>query len=164
MKPQILKGDDVDFILDIYKKSKKKDKLILFYNDELLFIKNDYNKIKKILKNIVSNSIEEYNDHLYKIDFYNNENYNSGNKIFQLNFIEICLSNENNKKNNIYMLKDESFSVINYIFCLDNLFIIILNKRYECKIGDLIIFPCGWSFYYKVEPDKLYIIGELLYR
>ena len=83
-------------------------------------------------------------------------------EIFKLNFIEICLSNENNKKNNIYMLNNESYSEINYIFCLDNLFIIFFNKKYEFKVGDLIIFPCGWSFYYKVETDKQYIIGELL--
>jgi len=161
VKTQILNSDDIHFILDVYNKSKKNDKLILYYNLDLLFINNDYNKIKKILKNILMTMIEEYNDHLYKIDFYNKEKYNRGNIQFKLLFIEITLSNENNKKNDNYFLNEKSNSMINYIFCLDKLCITFLNKKYDYNIGDLIMFPCGWSFYYKIESGKRYILGEL---
>jgi hypothetical protein len=159
MKTQILNNDNVRFIMDVYETSKRDDKLILHYNSDLLFIENDFNKIKKLLKNILTTTIDEYNEYLYKIGFYNKEKYNRGNNRFKLLFFEICVSNENN--NTTYMLDNESYSMMNYIFCLEDLNITFFKKRYEYKAGDLIMFPCGWAFYYKIKDGKRYVLGKL---
>jgi hypothetical protein len=161
IKSQILKGDDYDFILSVYDKFKKNNKLILSYDDNLLFIDNDFNKIKNIFKDILTLSIQQYNEYLFHIDFYNIEKYNRVNNKYKLLFIDICLSNENNKPNDIYIINEQSYSTINCIFCLDDLFITILNKKYDYKIGDLIIFPSGWSFFYKIEISKRYALAIL---
>lgn len=158
---QILNNDNIVFILDIYDKFKKGDKLILYYNLELLFIDNDYNKIKKILKPILEETITKYTKYLYKIGFYNKENYNNTIKDYKLFFFEIGLSGEKCEKNTVYMLDNKCYTVLNYIFCLDNMFITFLNKQNYYNTGDLIMFPCGWSFNYKVESNKRYIFGNL---
>ena len=158
-KNQTLNIDDINFIINTYDTYKKGGVLLLFYNQDLMFIKNDYNKIKILLQNILTSTIEDYKKYLYNINFYNIVNYNHGNNSYKLIFIEICLSTENN--NNIRMLANNSYSAINFIFCLDDLFIKFFNKNYPYKIGDLILFPCGWSFYYKIEVGKRYIHGHL---
>ena len=156
LKENCLNKENITFILNVL--NKENNKLILFYNDNFLFIDNDYNRIKKILKNILLLNIKDYSDYLYKINFYNLENYKFN--FDDLKLVYIIISN-NNYKDNTFILNDTSvYSMLNFIFCLEDLQIEFLEKYYNYKTGDLIIFPDGWTFYYKIENNKHFIFGK----
>lgn len=160
-KENVLNDENINFISNIYNKFNKNNKLILFLNNEYMFIDNDYNKIKHLLKDILTLLIDDYNNYLHNINFFNVNNYKTTLNILKIFFIEICKSNENIINNNILMMNDEIYSVLNCIFCLEDLYISFFNKIYYYKKGGLIIFPCGWTFLYKIQNEKLHIIVKL---
>ena len=159
-KSHIISNEDLALMFKIYDKSKKGNKLILFYNEDLLFINTEQNYIKRTIKNILMLALDEYDICLYSINFFNDKNY-AHKYDYKLMYFEIRESDGNVAKNDVIVIADRCYSILIWIYCLEQMSVKILNSLYSSNIGDLLIFPSGWTFCYSIEANKKYAFGQL---